>query len=577
MSRIDMNGVEKKHRNDLKLAIREDQHRHQRKKHHREMKETLNIDEAEKPALKSHNAVMLEEETLQGLRYQMGRYCQGKKDALGPKAVQCLREILFSQTGFARASRKLRQQHENICDLNEEDYDILRGQKLLKLDDHGHVIEPTENCMNKIPMRRSLRIRDIARMSAQSIAGLFPMAEAALSIAHNPIVLVMDPNKSPFVVNMVLASISSILFNSWNVFFSNALYVSAFTPMYKIDNSCMDLHNMHPVPARFRLLGSMMSSLLCTSIYSFVLGMGTSVAGVVLVAGALGTGLATQSQEFFFSEITRVLLIEGDLTPLQRLRELFVNIIKSFMDTLVSQTSKFPSKVFGFDLRLQEISDAIKNFRAPAKKPIKILSPGFLAKSPGSPGSPGEEDLVNYISERMSEMYATYCPDFIKNFGYLADEFKKYFTPQKATLSDKLGITSFFDSVKTSGMFNPQSLTHLIGLQALKIILDKSACYTAQLMYDDSLKGDYHNKSSAQLNAYYIAKAGRDSPAALPSYDDSLKGGDHHKSSAQLGAYNTAKASQKSASHKVRQSEAGKDEKLSKERATAKKRAKKQK
>jgi hypothetical protein len=454
----------------------------------------LGDDDEDHPRMKLRSEYFQDDVFMHGLRYQMSRYCRGKKDALGPKAVRCLREILFSQTKLARASRTLRQQHDNICDLNEEDYDILQDQSLLKLDAHGHVIEPTDSCMNKIPMRRSLRIRDIARMSAQSIAGLFPMAEAALRVVQNPMVLVMDPNKSPFVVKMVLATISSILFHNWNVFFSSAFYVAAFVPMYKIDNSCMDLHNMHPVPARFRLLGSMMSSLLCTSIYSFVLGMGTSVDGVVLAAGALGVGLAAGSREFFYTEIIRVLRIEGNLTPPQRLKELFSNIMGSFLNTLAASVGPKASAVFGFEKTVEDISYFAKLkdfFRSPfVKTPAPLL---------------WDQELVDYISRTMSDFYARYCPELIKSFGTLATQFEEFRKSWIGTMpsSDDLGFESFFDSVKASGMFNPQILTHVIGLQALSLILEKSACYTAQLMYNYSLEEGYHNKSSAQLDAYY--------------------------------------------------------------------------
>jgi hypothetical protein len=492
----------------------------------------------EKPKLTSHGALLSSEEaTLRGLRYQIGRYCQGKKDALGPKAVQCLRDILFSQTGLSRASRKLRQQHDNICDLNEEDYDILRGQKLLKLDSHGHVIEPDESCTGVIPMRNS-NITDLARATAQSIAGLFPMTEAALMTVHNPIALIVDPNKSSFVLRMVAALIASRAWSHWNIYFSSAFYAAAFVPMYRIDSSCMDFHGLHPVPARFRFQGKMIATAICTLITTFVTSISIGFAALLLVSGSLAAGCEIKSSlDYYNSQLFKVL--DKGLSSRETLIRLFQNIITDFLKNIYrakADLAKFVKQPKGFDeydntffygifdlnYFEQRWNDEPQSFKSDLFSGIMNF---YANNEKQRRAGVKEESMKNYIHEQiqkgikinnlngpnylhafiisisnaMVDFFTMFCPSLLKHVKFLKKKFTEFhnshYYDEKALDKFKLqewlhrGDPEYTEFMKTHPLENPLNITRLLSLaasQALMSIIEESSCKVAQLLYYNS-------------------------------------------------------------------------------------------
>ena len=216
-----------------------------------------------------------EEFEYHALRHAIARHCMGDKGALSQGSVDCLQEGLFGSCWRRRLLRKLRRQHDNICDLPEEEYERLRGQEVLQV----HL--PSGLIAGPLPGRKCRKLATTAPESWIHLAhSLFQLGLSSANLprlilrhARNPLRFLPFPAglNGALMHGIILSVLHSYPTSGAALMAMDALhFFMHMMPQYSLRDDCLDRHGLHPIPARYIWAGGLVSSLIVGIMYAGV-------------------------------------------------------------------------------------------------------------------------------------------------------------------------------------------------------------------------------------------------------------------------------------------------------------------
>lgn len=457
------------------------------------------------PIKKNSSIEIDQDETFRHLRNQISRYCHGRKDALGTRALACLRAIFFYQGSLAKTSRFVRYQSENICDLYDEDYELLKTQNVIKVDVYGNVIEP-KSIRQCSKFQRELDTTDVVHGALQHIISVPTLVRGFTSFLLNPVSLLLDPGKASFVVSMIFNLTIMIAWD--NAFITMAFFAMSIAPMYRMDRSCNDYHNINPVPARFRLLGHLFSFFIFGGVFAFLVCMGLGVPSMLVLLSAIHLSfgsLGRQTFQVYQSFLQHAITGESSLSPTQAIETFFVEAMDFLCDQILkvkadgvrphldSATDFFKDKILNIQTFLQEYG-SIKTSPVQPPQPTTCSIPAFMfgmrdtCHVPPPPASalPGIlsrldpfHNMLRKWSESLVKILREYIPELFTKWEDMSNRFLKGYNV--GIFSAKQNDLLWKESQE---LIQPSALTNVMLQQALSVMLQSWSCDAAKEMYN---------------------------------------------------------------------------------------------
>jgi hypothetical protein len=249
------------------------------------------------------------ERRYKAVRRAIAQYCTGVKGALSPRAAECLQAIFFHPGRRHRLARWLKGRQANICNLSEAEYERLRGQKVLRVDEEdGRIMDPVAGAdcsllevSGAAPATPATWIQwgqDVVRIAAATgtswprhVARLVrsPLG-VPLAVLHkiNPLLVVPVPRPlsaaATFAGDMLLRYLlTTTPATGATLFALDGLYLwITMLPEYAVRHDCVDSAGLHPVPAAHMAVGSLASSLIIGSMFGALLAMTAGQTGLTV-------------------------------------------------------------------------------------------------------------------------------------------------------------------------------------------------------------------------------------------------------------------------------------------------------
>jgi hypothetical protein len=241
----------------------------------------------------------------QAVRRAIAQYCQGVKGALSPRAAECIEHIFFRPGRRHRLGRWLRGQAANICDLSESEYEQLRDQKVLPVDERGLVGDPVPgaDCSNRAvtgakPPPPATWIQwghNVVQLAGATAALPYHAGRLARAPLSTPLAvlrkinpLLIVPLPRPITAGVSLAgdlvaryALMSMPASGAVLLALDGLYLAmAMAPKYSSFDECRGTTQLHAVPARFMLQGGIISSLISGIVFGALMTMTTGQTGL---------------------------------------------------------------------------------------------------------------------------------------------------------------------------------------------------------------------------------------------------------------------------------------------------------
>lgn len=308
------------HEKAIRREKRREERRKARKEAHRKGRQEEEVKSSEDRSEQKHHSKKAADNTLEeykALRKAIGQYCRGVDGALSPQAVKCLERIFFNSSRFSRLKRWAKGSSVNICDLDNDMYKRLRGQKVLPIDSRGVVGSPPPgaDCSDlaisgaaEVPVAAwSDWGKDIFKIALSksttlpyqiALLGKAPLTSALGYLTNNPLISVTGP--LPLVAAVAANSLVRYMIFGSNVsggtlLALDGLYMlTAMMPRYAEDRRCLDKRKLHAVPARFMFAGGFLAALIVGIMFGALMSMTAGQTGLAVGLFATTAGDVVQ-------------------------------------------------------------------------------------------------------------------------------------------------------------------------------------------------------------------------------------------------------------------------------------------